>query len=358
MPARPVRGPASRRAVRRAHEVDGLGPRPRLAAHGLAGRARGEAAVGVRQLGQLRRRSGRPEQRERAGQPHCRPQGALRRLGPGDNAGRRPQLGLKHTLLPHVPWQFLPDAKLYKGGDDPIPGLSNESYNDATQVESLYQRHLLQLGFADRELGELLRHLKREGPVRQVADRGHRRPRRRLRRRRARPPDHHPRERRADRFDPAVHQGARAAGGNGQRRVRRDGRHPSHDLRRARRPPAGARWTGGPPSRPRFSAGAASASSQRRTFKPLRFTAAEWERGKAAALERKLRLFGVGSDGPLRLFRSARIRSCSRGRCGASPSSSRKARISWTRGVRPGGPALVDRSVMGDGLLGRRAAGP
>ena len=42
---------------------------------------------------------------------------------------------------------------------------------------------------------------------------------------------------------------------------------------------------------------------ERRTFKPLRFTAAEWERGKAAALERKLRLFGVGRDGPLRLFR-------------------------------------------------------
>jgi hypothetical protein len=42
---------------------------------------------------------------------------------------------------------------------------------------------------------------------------------------------------------------------------------------------------------------------ERGTFRPLRFSAAEWERGKAAALERKLRLFGVGRDGPLRLFR-------------------------------------------------------
>ena len=42
---------------------------------------------------------------------------------------------------------------------------------------------------------------------------------------------------------------------------------------------------------------------QRRTFKPLRFTADEWQHGKAAALERKLRLFGVGGDGPQRLFR-------------------------------------------------------
>jgi hypothetical protein len=77
--------------------------------------------------------------------------------------GARPQLSLKHTLLPHVPWQFLPDAKQYRGGDDPIPSLSSQSYQDATQVASLYQRHLLQLGFADHELGELMSHLEREG---------------------------------------------------------------------------------------------------------------------------------------------------------------------------------------------------
>ena len=83
----------------------------------------------------------------------------IREIAPG----ARPQLSLKHTLLPHVPWQFLPDAKQYRGGDDPIPGLSSQSYEDATQVASLYQRHLLQLGFADHELGELLSHLEREG---------------------------------------------------------------------------------------------------------------------------------------------------------------------------------------------------
>ena len=217
--------------------------------------------------------------------------------------GVRPQLSLKHTLLPHAPWQFLPDAKLYKGGGDPIPGLSNESYNDATQVESLYQRHLLQLGFADRELGELLRHLKREGLFDKslivvTADHGvafdvGERDRRTITRENA--------EQIAS--IPLFVKAPGQTGGNGQRRLRRDGRHRPHDLRRAQRPPARARWTGGPPSPRRSSAGAASASSQRRTFRPLRFTAAEWERGKAAALERKLRLFGVGRDGPLRLFR-------------------------------------------------------
>ena len=108
--------------------------------------------------------------------------------------------------------------------------------------------------------------------VRQVADRGHRRPRRRLQLGRARPPDDHPRERRADRLDPAVRQGAGAAAGHGQRRayvetvdivptifdvlnvrplVRMDGRSafsPEVQRRRSVR------------------------ILQRRTFKPLRFT--------------------------------------------------------------------------------------
>ena len=216
--------------------------------------------------------------------------------------GVRPQLSLKHTLLPHAPWQFLPDAKLYKGGGDPIAGLSNESYNDATQVESLYQRHLLQLGFADRELGELLRHLKRAGLFDKSLDRGHRRSRRRLQRGRARPPDDHPRERRADRFDPAVRQGA------GQREATVNRAYAEtvdivptiFDVLNVR--PL-VRMDGRSAFSPEVQRRRSIRILQRRTFRPLRFTAAEWERGKAAALERKLRLFGVGRDGPLRLFR-------------------------------------------------------
>jgi hypothetical protein len=42
---------------------------------------------------------------------------------------------------------------------------------------------------------------------------------------------------------------------------------------------------------------------QRNTFKPLYFNEAEWERRRAALLQRKIRIFGDGADGPLRLFR-------------------------------------------------------
>jgi hypothetical protein len=216
--------------------------------------------------------------------------------------GARPQLSLKHTLLPHVPWQFLPDAKLYGNGDNPIPGLSSESYRDATQVESLYQRHLLQLGFADRKLGELLRHLKREGLFDKslivvTADHGvafntGERDRRTITRENAEQIASIPLFVKA----PGQVRGtANAAYAetvdivptifdllNVRPLVRMDGRSAfSPEVQRRR----GVRIL------------------QRRTFKPLRFTAAEWERGKAAAVERKLRLFGVGRDGPLRLFR-------------------------------------------------------
>jgi hypothetical protein len=213
-----------------------------------------------------------------------------------------PQLSLKHTLLPHGPWQYLPDAKRYRGGDDPIPGLSSRSYKDATQVESLYQRHLLQLGFADHELGELLRRLERQGLFEKslivvTADHGiafntGERDRRTITRENAeqiasiplfiKAPgqrDNTVNDAYAETVDivPTIFDVL-----NVRPLVRMDGRSalaPEVQRRRTVR------------------------ILERDTFRPLRFTAEEWERGKAAALERKLRLFGVGSDGPLRPFR-------------------------------------------------------
>ena len=73
-------------------------------------------------------------------------------------------LNFKHTLLPHVPWQFLPSGDRYRSQpNDVIPGLSNQSYNDQGQLDVLLQRHFLQTGFADLQLQKLWRHLKREG---------------------------------------------------------------------------------------------------------------------------------------------------------------------------------------------------
>ena len=76
----------------------------------------------------------------------------------------RPQLAFKHTLLPHVPWQYMPDARRYRrAANDPIPGMSNQAYRWQSQLDVLLQRHFLQTGFADYELRRLLRHLKDEG---------------------------------------------------------------------------------------------------------------------------------------------------------------------------------------------------
>jgi hypothetical protein len=78
--------------------------------------------------------------------------------------GRRPALNFKHTLMPHVPWQYLPSGKRYrKAPNDAIPGLSNQSYEDTGQLNVLLQRHFLQTGFADLELQHLWKHLKDDG---------------------------------------------------------------------------------------------------------------------------------------------------------------------------------------------------
>jgi hypothetical protein len=76
----------------------------------------------------------------------------------------RPSLNFKHALLPHVPWKYLPTGQQYNtAAGDPIPGLSRQSYPDQTQVQQLQLRHLLQLGFADLKIRQLIAHLKRIG---------------------------------------------------------------------------------------------------------------------------------------------------------------------------------------------------
>jgi hypothetical protein len=74
----------------------------------------------------------------------------------------RPTLYYKHSLLPHVPFQYLPDGHRYvTEPQDVIPGLVDEpSWDDDYLLQEAYQRHLLQAGFADRLLGTLLRRLK------------------------------------------------------------------------------------------------------------------------------------------------------------------------------------------------------
>ena len=77
----------------------------------------------------------------------------------------RPALWFKHVLLPHVPWQFYPSGRRYRRhAPEPIPGLNSElGFDVPWLVKVSYQRHLLQLGLADRLLGELLGRLRRQG---------------------------------------------------------------------------------------------------------------------------------------------------------------------------------------------------
>jgi hypothetical protein len=78
--------------------------------------------------------------------------------------GRRPGLNFKHTLLPHVPWQYLPSGKRYRRvPNDVISGLSNQSYEDTGQLGVLLQRHFLQTQFTDLQLQHLWKHLKDDG---------------------------------------------------------------------------------------------------------------------------------------------------------------------------------------------------
>ena len=75
--------------------------------------------------------------------------------------GRDRTLYFKHVLLPHVPWQYLPDGRLYSGPQDAIPGIAGaKSFDDPWLLTQAYQRHLLQLEFTDRLLGRLIDRLR------------------------------------------------------------------------------------------------------------------------------------------------------------------------------------------------------
>jgi hypothetical protein len=73
----------------------------------------------------------------------------------------RPTLYYKHSLLPHVPFQYFPDGHRYRTQPhEVLPGLVDvPSWGNGYLLQQAYQRHLLQAGFADRLVGTLLRRL-------------------------------------------------------------------------------------------------------------------------------------------------------------------------------------------------------
>ena len=77
----------------------------------------------------------------------------------------KPTLWVKHLLLPHGPYQYLPSgARTRPGPGDLLKGMNSlPGFHDEFLTRHNEQRYLLQLGFTDRLLGRLVRQLKREG---------------------------------------------------------------------------------------------------------------------------------------------------------------------------------------------------
>ncbi len=75
----------------------------------------------------------------------------------------RPGLYFLHTILPHVPYNYLPSGKLYGTDDGRLGQVLEHWKDDESLVRLSQQRYLLQVGFVDRLVGELIAHLKTVG---------------------------------------------------------------------------------------------------------------------------------------------------------------------------------------------------
>lgn len=79
----------------------------------------------------------------------------------------QPQLYFLHVLLPHLPWVFLPNGNQYEleaKGLYGVPGVTKERWGDNVwAVQQAQQRHLLQLGYVDTLLGQMLNRLESLG---------------------------------------------------------------------------------------------------------------------------------------------------------------------------------------------------
>lgn len=67
-----------------------------------------------------------------------------------------------HVLLPHGPFDHLPSGRRYSF-DGHLPGRGGRTTKDPAAAVEGYQRHLLQVGFADLLLGQLVARLKEVG---------------------------------------------------------------------------------------------------------------------------------------------------------------------------------------------------
>ena len=80
-------------------------------------------------------------------------------------ASHRPTFWMKHALLPHGPWVYLPSGERSRPeGPELLPGMQTiPGFYDDYLTHHNQQRQLLQLGFADRLLGRVIARLKSQG---------------------------------------------------------------------------------------------------------------------------------------------------------------------------------------------------
>jgi len=77
-------------------------------------------------------------------------------------AGERPGLYFAHITLPHMPFRYLPSGRVY--GGRPVNNSPSEAWlHDEWFALETYQRHLLQAGFVDRLVGDLVARLEETG---------------------------------------------------------------------------------------------------------------------------------------------------------------------------------------------------
>jgi len=79
---------------------------------------------------------------------------SFRRPGSGP-----PTLYFIHVLLPHTPWLYFPDGRARAVTTTNAPGRNGERWFDSQLAVQAWQRHLQQVGYADKLLGKFLTRL-------------------------------------------------------------------------------------------------------------------------------------------------------------------------------------------------------
>ena len=92
--------------------------------------------------------------------------GQVQRFVRSISADRPDSLNFIHVLLPHTPWQYLPTGEQYTppAGKE-VPGVDDNGIwtKDPALPQQAFQRELLQVGYVDRLLGEVIRRLRSQG---------------------------------------------------------------------------------------------------------------------------------------------------------------------------------------------------